>query len=155
MTVGTRNRFADATLRRVATTLSTLAAGGGFDPDPPGLEDYVNDLNKSRTLRVASRLVRAMRGIYRKEAVELARATHTAVMLSLVTLDDKFDLTWPATSLGAQTGADEAARSRKRTARIPAEGPIVIIGRASIKAFEGSRLKLPTMRTDEAIQETS
>jgi hypothetical protein len=26
----------DATLRRITTTLSTLAAGGGFDPDPPG-----------------------------------------------------------------------------------------------------------------------
>src|SRR4029450_10877186 len=67
-----------------------------------------------------------------------SRATHTAVMLSLVTLDDRFDLTWPATSLGAQTGAEKAARSRKRTARIPPEGPIVIIGRASIKDLRGA-----------------
>jgi type IV secretory pathway VirB10-like protein len=27
---------ADATLRRIATTLSAIAASGGFDPDPPG-----------------------------------------------------------------------------------------------------------------------
>src|SRR5262245_13635472 len=43
-----------------------------------------------------------------------SRATHTAVMLSLVTLDDKFDLTWAFKNCGPQRVANSRlARNRQ------------------------------------------
>jgi hypothetical protein len=64
-----------------------------------------------------------------------SRATHTAIMLSLVTLEERFDLIWPVTSPVTQKGASKPARRRQRDTRNALRILTVLIGRASEKGI--------------------
>src|SRR5215467_8509097 len=73
-----------------------------------------------------------------------SRATHTAVMLSLVTLDDKFDLTWAFKNCGPQRVANSTlARNRqgyaRKALRIITE-PIDGSSAKTLASTDGSRL---------------